>query len=240
MPRSSRDVRLVVGWGLVIIGLTSAAVLYTKLPEPEKVIADLFDYALFTVALGAVSVLYKLYTDGLDKARADAAEADQNLRDFSTEIIQLYTGFKAVRREIWTHSSFRGGEPVTLDAAVFWDQFTRLVELHHRMEELDWRFRLSQPFLGDDQDDIHGWVQTCEKFTDEALRASRHVIRNDDGTVTVPEGNALFDFLQYNVRGSDKGPASRVAKEFFQPMSRIRRRLRDRVNEGQMDDRDAD
>jgi hypothetical protein len=222
------DIRVVVGVLLVIAGLLGAWRLFPLLSDSYKLPDKLFDYALFTVALGSIAVLYKLYTDKLDKARAAAAQAETDLRAFSDEIIALYTGFKSVRREVRAQSDYAPGQPITLPQKAFDAQYSRLNGFQHRLEQLDWRLRLTQRFLGQDQDRILAWVQTCEGYTDAVVTDVNKVTR-DDGHVTIPEGNALFGFFQPNHTDRHGGPQAEVNKKFFYPMKCIRDALRARV-----------
>ena len=243
MPGSQpKDRRYLVGAGLVVLGLVICTLSYGGLSESYKIADKFFNWGFFTVFLGGIGMLYARYADWLRarvethrKARSEErkrlTQERNDTRAFSEEIIALYTGFKSVRRELQLHGGFTPGAPLTLPEARFFEEFTRLNGFQERLEALDWRVQMIQPFLGGDQAAIAREIETCEEFTDAAVKDARDVIRNGDGTVTIEAKGKLFAFLQNNDggNGADRPPAA-VNTGFFLPMKRIRDMLRERVN----------
>lgn len=243
--------RLIVGWGLVFIGTLTAVFLYQvgesiigpsdefflSDSDRKKVPFEVFKYSLFTVAIGAISVIYKYYIDELETRRAARSEHAEETRKFRADIIEIYSGFKSIRREIIARSNFVEGQKIDISVDQFFKLYSVFNSLQHRVETLEWRLDMTQKFLGDDQDAVINYIRVIEKFTGSVGRDARAFnYLSPQSNITINPGNDLFKFLQRNVseRRAEKNRnliQSKVNREFFSVMYELRSVLHTRVRQ---------
>ena len=237
------EVRLIVGWCLIFVGFLLAMFVYGfgEAPKPEdayfqltdidrkKLPWEVFKYALFTVAIGAISVVYKYYLDAVEKSRIQRIEHAEDTRTLRAEIIEIYSGFKAVRREVRARAKFELGQPIEILCVDFFEQYSKFNALQHLVEALEWRLAMAQDFLGDDQSRVVELVKKIENFTgsvgEEARKFDTFSIGN---IITIHPGSDLFEFFQKNI-SARRGIQSVVNKEFFAVTSELRKILHLRV-----------
>jgi hypothetical protein len=236
------DIRVTVGWLMVILGAAVAAALYfptsaadaglthLSAADRQRVPFEIFKYALITVGLGAVSLLWKVHVEKAAKERDRVARDEDLTRQFRDEIIEIYSGFKAVRREIRARSDYRAAAPVRILREDLFELYSLFNAWQHRLEAVEWRLYMAQPFLGTDQEEVHVLVRLAERYLGGVGRDARQFDKlNPDEVVTIDPGGPLHSFVQPN-RYDDESPLNEVNALFFDPMWRLRTLLHRRVH----------
>ena len=237
------DVRFWIGLALMGGGTIAASYFHPVAmahPQPPNLAKTFFEYALFTVAIGALSVLFKLYVDKTEawkKARESAAAALRDrrlqeagdLRDFRSEVIENYTGMKAFRRGILIH----GNTDLAGEIRVPRDAFLALVSAfnddQHRLESIEWRMHLDHRFLRGDEDRVRAVLAEIRAFTHEVIEDCKTFDAIGEGPVTLSSG-ALWEFLQPNRMEGDEGGPNTVNTRFFKPHYELRSLLFARIH----------
>jgi hypothetical protein len=230
------DPRLVVGAVLVLFGLGSAAFisdifdrsssisLSLNDEQEEQIPWELFKYSLFAVVAGSMSVLYKYFSDSLEKSKQELARFEAETQELRTEVIEIYTSFKSVRREIRCRGDYDEGKPLIIMKTDYFALMSKFNDMQHRIEALKWRLDLSWDFLGIDQCEVLRLIKIIDTYT-SSIGEDEPLFNNldDEKVLEIKSHARIFTFFQGNSKGSP------VALGFFDPMQDIRNLLKTRA-----------
>lgn len=249
-----KDRSSAIAVSFLLVAVAIAIVIYLPLDNPYVHLDDfgrqgvpdtLFEFAVTTLILSTLGFAWKTHTEEQDKRlaeyeaeRAAQRELDREKRDalikFRRDIIGVYIGFKAVRREMRALADFEEGKDVRIRKTDFFRLFSRFNTLQHEVEALDWALYISQRFLGEDQRLIHSYIRTIEEFTGEVGRdARRFDCLDPDGCLTIARGTWVWEFLQGSFKTGIEDDANAdypVLEGFFDPMLRIRQTIQARIS----------
>lgn len=238
------DVRFWIGLALMGGGTIAASYFYPVAkahPSNPNFAETFFDYALFTVAIGALSVLFKLYVDKTEawkKARESAVAAARDrrlqeardLREFRGEIIENYTAMKAFRRGILIRGNVDLAGEISVPREAFFDLVSAFNDEQHRLESIEWRMHLDHRFLRGDEERVREILAGIRGYTHEVIDACKPFDAIGEGPVAVTSG-PLWDFLQPNLMEEDDGGPNTVNTRFFKPHYELRTLLFARIHQ---------
>ena len=242
------DVRFWIGFGLMSGGTIAASYFYPVArahPRQPNFAETFFEYALFTVAIGALSVLYKLYIDKTEawkKAQTDAAAARRDrrnqeardLREFRSEIIENYTAMKAFRRGVHLYGSTNADGTIVVPRRHFLELVGAFNAAQHQLESIDWRMHLDHRFLQGDEATVRAHLKDIRAYTHAVIDDCIGFDGLEDGPVEISSGT-LWDFLQRNRTEADEDGPNDVNVRFFKPHHDLRRVLFQRIHHRESD-----
>ncbi|MEM8793806.1 MAG: hypothetical protein AAGE80_19500 [Pseudomonadota bacterium] len=186
---------------------------------------EVFKYALFTITIGAVALLYQQFATHLEKQRETRLRNAEETTRFRNEVIEIFTGLKGFRRKLRFHCRIKPGEGMWVDRTRFEAIYEEFIDLQHRVEALDWRLDLPLDFLGEDQKQVRDAVGALERYTNALVHEADFIDRHTQGDLV------FFDrdrhFYAFSLKSTD---GNVVKSKFFDPMKRTRRLLRERAN----------
>ena len=184
----------------------------------------MFKYSLFAVAAGSISILYKYYSDSLERSKQELARHKAETHALRAEIIEIYTTFKSIRRELRYRGDYTENKPLIIMKKDYFALRSKFNDMQHRVEALKWRLDLSWDFLGSDQSEVLRLIKVIDKYTSSIGKdASLFNNLDDEKLIEIESDAQIFGFFQRNLQGSP------VAVGFFEPMHHIRTILRSRA-----------
>jgi len=195
---------------------------------------ELFKYALFSVAFGAITIIYKWISDKIQDNRLEKQEFTDNVKLMREEAIAIHVGLKAFRRELRARGEFVPKKFLKISKKDFFELFSEFNKVQHRLESLLWRMKLIETDLGTSADKVTKELRKVEKFTDKLLNASSLFDNlNFEKPIVLKAPNDLFHFIQpatsENLKQTDG--FYQTDENLFQPMEKVRSILKKRTFE---------